>query len=290
MILVTGGTGTTGKEIIAELQNLGAAGVRALVRDTAKASFIRGAGFETVEGDFDRPETLDAALAGVERALLLTPPSPKTFEFQRDFIDSAKRAGVRRVVKFSAFGADASAPEGFGKWHGQAEDYLKQSGLAWTMLRPNFFMQNLLGQARQIAAEGRIYQPVGDASASFIDVRDIAAVAARTLVEEGHEGEAYVLTGPEALSYADVAAKLSEATGREVSYVPISPEQFRQGALAAGLPEWLVGALERLNEIFAAGYAAEVTDHVRSVGRKEPITFDQFARDYAQAFEGNQAG
>src|SRR5205085_676762 len=128
MILVTGGTGTTGKEIIGELHKLGAAGVRALVRDAGRASFIREAGFETVEGDFDRPETLDAALAGVERALLLTPPSPKTFEFQRDFIEASKRAGVRRVVKFSAFGADASAPEGFGKWHGQAEDYLRESG------------------------------------------------------------------------------------------------------------------------------------------------------------------
>jgi uncharacterized protein YbjT (DUF2867 family) len=286
MILVTGGTGTTGREIIGELKKLGATGVRALVRNPAKASFIREAGFETVEGDFDRPETLDAALAGVERALLLTPPSPQTFELQRDFIEASKRAGVRRVVKFSAFGADASAPEGFGKWHGQAEDYLRESGLAWTMLRPNFFMQNLLGQARQIAAEGRIYQPVGEARASFIDVRDIAAVAARALLEDGHEGEAYVLTGPEALSYYDVAAKLSGATGREVTYVPISPEQFRQGALAAGLPEWLVSALGRLNEIFAAGYAAEVTDCVRAVGQKEPVTFDQFARDYAQAFKG----
>lgn len=290
MILITGGTGTTGREIIAELQRLGATGVRALVRDAGRASFIREAGFETAEGDFDRPETLDAALAGVERALLLTPPSPKTFEFQRDFIEASKRAGVRRVVKFSAFGADADAPEGFGKWHGQAEDYLKQSGLAWTMLQPNFFMQNLLGQAQQIAAEGRIYQPVGDAKASFIDVRDIAAVAARALVEDGHEGKSYVLTGPEALSYADVAAKLSNAAGRQITYVPITPEQFRQGALAAGLPEWLVGALERLNEIFAAGYAAEVTDSVRAVGQKEPTTFDQFARDNAQAFKGRQAG
>ena len=125
----------------------------------------------------------------------------------------------------------------------------------------------------------------GDAA----DRRAIAPLrlhAARTLVEDGHEGEAYVLTGPEALSYADMAAKLSDAAGREVTYVPISPEQFRQGALAAGLPEWLVSALERLNEIFAAGYAAEVTDHVRAVGKKEPTTFDQFARDQAQAFKG----
>jgi uncharacterized protein YbjT (DUF2867 family) len=286
MILVTGATGTTGREIVGELQKLGASGVRALVRDPARAAFIREAGFETMEGDFDRPETLGAALEGVERALLLTPPSPQTFEQQRAFVEAARRAGVRHVVKFSAVGADANAPEGFGKWHGQSEDLLKSSGLAWTMLQPNFFMQNLLGQAPQIAATGAVYQPVGDARASFIDTRDIAAVAARTLTEEGHEGQTYVLTGPEALSYHEVAAKLSEATGRTIKYVPIMPEQFREGALGAGLPEWLVSALERLNEIFASGHAAELNDNVRRVGKKEPTTFDQFARDYAAAFKG----
>jgi uncharacterized protein YbjT (DUF2867 family) len=286
MILITGATGTTGREIVGELRRVGAAGVRALVRDPARAAFVREAGFETVAGDFDRPETLRAALEGVEHALLLTPPSPQTFEQQRAFIEAAAGAGVRRVVKYSAFGADADAPEGFGKWHGQAEEFLKSSGLAWTMLRPNFFMQNLLGQAGQIKAAGAIYQPVGDARASFVDVRDIAAVVARTLTGEGHEGQTYVLTGPEALSYHDVAAKLSEATGRGITYVPVSPEQFRAGALSAGLPEWLVSALERLNEIFAAGRAAEVSDAVRRVGRKEPNTFDQFARDHAGEFKG----
>ncbi|HWW74519.1 MAG TPA: SDR family oxidoreductase [Pyrinomonadaceae bacterium] len=288
MILITGATGTTGREIVGELQRLGATGVRALVRDPARAAFIREAGFETFEGDFDRPETLGAALEGVERALLLTPPSPQTFEHQRAFVEAAGRAGVRHVVKFSAIGADAAAPEGFGRWHGQSEELLKSSGLAWTMLQPNFFMQNLLGQAAQIAATGAVYQPVGDARASFIDTRDIAAVVARALTEEGHEGQTYVLTGPEALSYSDVAAKLSEATGREIKYVPITPEQFREGALGAGLPEWLVSALERLNELFASGRAAEVNDNVRRVGKKEPTTFGRFARDYAAAFSGGQ--
>jgi uncharacterized protein YbjT (DUF2867 family) len=286
MILITGATGTVGREVIGELQRLGATGVRALVRDPARASFIREAGFETVEGDFDRPETLDAALEGVERAFLLTPPSPHTVAQHAAFIEAAKRAGVRRVVKLSAVGADSSAPEGFGKWHGQSEELLRSSGLGWTILRPNFFMQNLLGQAGAIAAQGAVYQPVGDARASFIDVRDIAAVAARTLTDEGHEGETYVLTGPEALSYTDVAAKLSEATGRPVAYVAITPEQFREGALAQGLPEWLVSALERLNELAVSGDAEEVTEDVRRVGGREPKTFDEFARDHAKAFRG----
>src|ERR1044071_4973938 len=118
MILITGATGTTGRGVVGELQNLGATGVRALVRAPARAAFIREAGFETAEGDFDRPETLGAALEGVERALLLTAPSPQTFPQQRAFVEAARRAGVRHVVKFSALGADADAPEGFGKWHG----------------------------------------------------------------------------------------------------------------------------------------------------------------------------
>ncbi|HKG14469.1 MAG TPA: SDR family oxidoreductase [Pyrinomonadaceae bacterium] len=284
MILITGATGTTGREVVGELQRLGASGVRAVVRDPARASFVRDAGFETVEGDFDRPETLDAALEGVGRALLLTPPSPHTYAYQRDFIEAAKRAGVRRIVKLSALGADASAPEGFGRWHGQAEEFLKASGLGWTILRPNFFMQNLLGQAQTIATQGALYQPGGDARASLIDARDIASVAARALTDEGHEGKTYTLTGPEALSYAEAAAKISDATGKHVRYVSLTPEQFREGALAQGLPEWLVSALELLNELFASGDAAEVTDDVRGVGGKEPKTFDEFARDHAAAF------
>jgi uncharacterized protein YbjT (DUF2867 family) len=286
MILITGATGTTGREVVAELRRLGARQVRALVRDRARADFIREAGFETVAGDFARPETLGAALEGVGRALLLTPPTPDTVSHHHDFIIAAAAAGVRHVVKLSAFGADADAPEGFGRWHGRSENLLKTSGLKWTILRPNFFMQNLLGQARQIAATGNIHQPLGDARASFIDARDIAAVAARALTEDGHEGQTYTLTGPEALSYEEVAAKLSEATGRRITYVPVTPEQFRDGALAAGLPGWLVSALERLNELFASGQAAEVTDAVRRVGRTEPTTFGQFARDHAEAFRG----
>ena len=288
MILITGGTGTTGRDIVKELAALGAKRVRALVRDESKAAFIREAGFETVEGDFDRPETLGRALEGVGRALLLTPPSPQTVEHQSRFIEAAKRAGVRHVVKFSAYGADAHARGGFAKWHGEAEDMLKASGMAYTMLQPNFFMQNLLGQARSIAEGGRIYQPVGDARASFVDTRDVAAVAARALAEEGHEGKSYVITGPEALSYHDVAAKLSEAAGREITYVPVSPDDFRNGALAQGLPEWLVGALGLLNETFASGRAAAVTDAVREVTGREPGSFDQFARDHAEAFRGRQ--
>ena len=149
MILLTGATGTVGTEVVKLLAAEGAGGVRVMARDARRASLAREAGFETVEGDFDRPETLGAALDGVERALLLTPPTPRTFEQQEAFIEAAKGAGLRRVVKVSAIGADASAPGGFMKWHGLADDALKSSGLGYTILRPNSFLQNLLGLAAQ---------------------------------------------------------------------------------------------------------------------------------------------
>ena len=286
MILLTGATGTTGREVVKELKAAGAAGVRVLARDHSRAAFAAEAGFETVAGDFERPETLGPALAGVERALLLTPPSPHTFELQRGFVEAAKRAGVRHVVKLSVYGADPSEPEGFLKWHGQAEEALEASGLAYTMLQPNFFMQNLLGQAAQIAGQGAIYQATGDGRASMIDARDIAAVAARALTEGGHEGLSYVLTGPEALSYQDAAETLSNVLGREVKYVPLTPEQFREAAGAQGLPGWLLDALERLNELFASGRAANVSGDVRRVTGNGARTFEQFARDHAAAFGG----
>lgn len=288
MFLITGATGTTGRDMVHELSRLGAEGVRVLARDAAKASFAHEAGFEVVEGDFGRPETLEAALRGVGRAFLLTPPSPETTAQQLAFIEAARRAGVRHIVKFSAFGASPSAPGGFIKWHGDAEEALKASGLAYTMLRPNSFMQNLLGQAAAIAREGRIYQPVGDARTSFVDTRDVAAVAARVLTEDGHEGQSYDLTGPEALSFYDVAAQLSAATGREITYVPVTPDEFRRGARAAGLPEWLVDALALLNDHFAAGRAAAVTATVREITGKEPRTFAQFARDHAEKFNSRE--
>ena len=286
MILVTGATGTTGSDIIRQLAQAGAQKVRVMVRDPGKASAITRSGFEIVAGDFDNRDSLDAALEGVTRALMLPPPDPHMVERQSNFIKAAREAGVEHLVKLSAIGADASAPGGFTKWHGQSEEELKASGLRWTMLQPNSFMQNLLGSAPTISAQGAFYQPVGDAVASFVDTRDVAAVAARTLTEEGHAGKTYVITGPEALSYHQIADKLSEAIGKRVAYVNVTPEEFRQGVLGAGLPEWLADALGMLNELLADGKMATVTRVVEEVGKKEPITFDRFARDYAQAFRG----
>lgn len=285
MILITGATGKSGREIVAQLSAAGAR-LRALVRDPTKAGWLAELpGVEIVQGDLGKPETLGAAFAGVERALLLPAPAPSSVAEQSNFIEAAVRAGTPHVVKFSAVGADAGAAEGFARWHGLGEEQLQASGLAYTILRPALFMQELLNSW---GGQRTIYLPMGDMRQAPVDTRDIAAVAVKTLTEDGHAGRTYEITGPEALTYTEIAAQISAATGEQVTYVPISFEQFRQSLASAGLPAWLVAALVDLNQKLAAGVGSEVTNVVREVARKEPITFAEFAREHAQQFKGQQ--
>ena len=282
MILVTGATGATGVEIVRALLDLGNV-PRALARDPEKAARLLGDEVEIARGDFADADSLAAACDGVEAALLLTAPTPDTVADQARFVDAAKRAGVRRVVKLSAAGSYPGAPSRFGDWHGRAERHLEASGLAWTHLRPTFFLQNLLGQAGMVKG-GTLYMPAGDGRAPFVDVRDIAAVAAHALAEDGHEGRVYDVTGPEAVSYADIAATFTRVLGREVRYVDVPPEAARKGMVDAGLPAWMADAVNELNASMKQWRLTGVTDVVRRIGRKEPVTVEQFVREHAAAF------
>jgi uncharacterized protein YbjT (DUF2867 family) len=182
MILLTGGTGTAGSEISKALQRMGV-GYRSLVRNRSKAEGSAKANVELVEGDLSRPETLSAVLEGVEKALLLTASSPDSLQQERNFIHAAKRAGVRHVVKFSAYGAGLDAPHYFGRQHGEAERELEASGVPFTMLRPNGFFQNFLGNAKSIQALSALHAPTAQMKFSAVDTRDIAAVAVHVLTE-----------------------------------------------------------------------------------------------------------
>lgn len=284
MILVTGATGNNGSEIVRQLS---AAGVRAkaLVRNRAKAAALALPGIELVEGDFTNVDSLVAALQGVEKALLLTPYAENQVEMQSNFIDAARRAGVKHIVKFSVMGADADSPCHIFKQHGQIEQILAASGLAWTNLRPNSFMQNFLEYAGTIA-QGAIYAAMNDQPISFVDIRDIAAVAVKVLTGSGHEGNSYVITGPEGLSHQQAAEKIGAAIGKRVTFVPVTPEQASATLLGWGLPQWMVTGIDQLYALYRQGAGAPVTDTVARIAGKAPIPFDQFARDYAQALQG----
>ncbi|MGO8673901.1 MAG: SDR family oxidoreductase [Capsulimonadaceae bacterium] len=285
MILVTGATGNNGREVVKQLSALGA-DVRAMVRNgDSAAALLEGPHVQVVEGDFEKPDTLVAALDGVTSAFLLAPGVQNCVELQSNFVAAAKQTGLPHLVKFSVAGADLISPLRFGRWHAQTEQEIRESGIPFTFLQPNYFMQNFSAfSAQTIAQQGCIYAPMGDGRVSFVDVRDNAAVAARTLIETGHVGNTYVITGPEAISFSQAAATLSAVLGKTVTFVDITLEQSKQAMLGVGMPEWLADAMNEIYATFSAGYGAGVTDTVAKIGKKEPISFEKFARDYQAVF------
>src|SRR5438552_17809529 len=239
-VLVTGATGTIGRDVAKQLARKGAA-VRAGVRDQAKARKQFGADIALATFDFEDTSSFPGALEGVEKVFLLPPLMSNQVEVAYAFVDAAKRGGVRHIVKLSAIGADASPPYTFGKWHAANEQHIRESGLAITFLRPNSFMQNFITYFPP--RDGTIYLPWGNGKASFVDTRDIAAVADEALTSDGHEGKTYTLTGPAALGIADVAQILSNVAGREIHYVDLPEPATRDGMLHAGVPQWQLDAM-----------------------------------------------
>ena len=279
--LVTGATGTVGRDVTKLLSKKGAA-VRAAVRDQAKARPRFDDGIALATFDFEDDSSFAGALDGVAKVFLLSPLMPNQVEVANAFVDAAKRAGVRHIVKLSAIGADASPPYTFGKWHAANEQHIRESGLAFTFLRPNSFMQNFITYFPP--RDGAIYLPWGNGKASFVDTRDISAVAAEALTSDGHEGKTYTLTGPAALGIAEVASILSETAGREIHYVDVPESAARDGMRQAGLPQWQVEPLLELHATNKQNRWTAVTADVEKVTGTPPIDFAQFARDYAEKF------
>src|SRR5215470_723035 len=238
-ILVTGATGTNGRLIVRALL---AKGVRvcAMVQDRSRAEDLERAGAELVVADFDRPDTLGAALAGVERALLLSAVDQRLVERETRFVEQARRAGLRHLVKFSAIGAHPAASFTFGRQHGAAERMIMDSGLPFTFVQPNFFMQNLLWSAGSIKAAGELTSSLGSTPASHVDARDIAAVIVAVLTDppDRHAGRIHLVTGPAALSFDQVAETLTQVLRRPVRYRDLSDYELKAGLLGSGQDEW----------------------------------------------------
>lgn len=284
MILVVGGTGTIGSEVVRLLKAENAP-FRALVRDPAKADGLKAQGVETVAGDLRQPETLPETLQGAEKVFVVTPLVPDQVQMRANLIAAAKTAGVKHVVISTGIGAAPDAPVQIGRWHGENQKQLQESGMAWTFVQPGFFMQNLLMYAEAIREKGEFYMPLGEGKVSWIDARDIAAVAAKALTEPGHENQAYPVTGPEALSGAELGTILTEIAGHTVNYVPISLDQAKQAMTSMGMPEMLAEAMNELYALAPAGHLAGVLDTVEKVTGRPARSFRQFAQDHARAFK-----
>ena len=283
MILVTGATGNIGAELVKRLA-AGKQPVRALVHSRAHAQAIALPGVEFVESDFAKPETFQSALDNVDRLFLLIPSSSDVEQQQRNFVDAAKRAKVRHLVKLSQFAADERALGRFQRYHGAIEKLILKSGMAYTFLRPNLFMQGLLQFRPTISAQGAFYAPAGTARVSVVDVRDIAAVAAKTLTESGHEGKTYDITGPEALTHSAMADQLSRALGKPIQYVDIPPQAMREALLSFGMPSWQADGIVEDYDHYRLGKASVLSSVVRELTGREATSFSRFAKDYANSF------
>ena len=285
MILIVGATGTTGKYVVTGLKSKGEQ-VRAMIHTPERASAAREPGVEYVTGDLENPESVVAALQGAEKAFLLSPEDPRMAELHGKFATAAKDVGLRHLVRLSILPANPDAPLPLAKWHGEADRLVMESGVPYTILRPASFMQNFLRSAGTIASEGVIYGAMGDGKVGHIDAKDIADVAVMVLTSEGHEGQIYPLTGPESLSMAEVAARLSTTLGKTVKYVNLSPEEAKSGMMAMGMPDWRADAWVGLGGMIAMGKADMVTPAVKDILGREPHNIDRFATEYSQAFRG----
>ncbi len=284
MLLVTGATGTTGTEVLRALKDRGVE-ARGLVRDETKAHHLRDLGVEPATGDLGDPRTLTPALEGVEKAYLVSPIGPMQSEFEQAFLESAKEAGVKHIVKLSVIGASPEAPLRFARTHGKVEAALRESGMAWTLLRPTGFMQNTLAWGPRVL-DGTFYSPVPDAAFSIVDARDVAEVAAVALTEEGHQNKAYGLSGPEAVSFRDQARRVFAAAGREITVEEIELETLKRELVRAGVPPWNAEGLSELFEMYASGAVQMVTSGVKDALSREPRTIDEFAKDHVESFQG----
>lgn len=282
-VLVTGATGNTGRAVVEALAARGAL-VRAMVRAEADRSKLRP-GVEVVVADFDETPAISAALDGAGRAYLVTPSSKQAEEQQKRFADLAAKAGTRHLVVLSQLGSDQQSPVRFLRYHAAVERHVRDLGIVCTFLRPNLYFQGLLTFAGSISTQGKFYAPIGDATVSAVDVRDIAAVAVVALTEPGHEGATYTLTGPEAITHSQIAAALTNGLGRTVTFVDVPPEAFAE-SIRGLLPPWQVDGLLEDYAHYRRGEAATVSPTVAKITGTAPRSVEQFARDYAPAFGG----
>jgi uncharacterized protein YbjT (DUF2867 family) len=283
MILITGATGTVGSEVVKRLSAHGVQ-VRAVTRDPWKADAHRLPHVHFVQGDFEDGDSMRRACSSVDRAFLLTNSTARTEHQQIAFTRVAHQSGVRHIVKLSQLHADTHSPGRFLRYHAAVEAAVQASGLTFTFLRPNLYMQGLLNFRQSIQEQSAFFAAAGDARISTVDVRDLADVAVAALTTAQHDNQSYALTGPEALTFAAMAYQLSRAIGRTITFVDVPPASMRAALAALGFPAWQADGLLEEFAMYRRGEAAGVEPGVREALGRPPRSFDEFARDYAPLF------
>ena len=284
-ILVTGATGNVSSALITALVNRGV-NVRGLVRDESKGESLKSSGVEVAVGNLNDSGSIEKALEGIEKVFLLTPVGEDAPQQARNVIDAALKQGSPYIVRMSAIKAASDAPSRNSRAHAETEEYLKNSGLPYTILKPHFFMQNLMMAAESIASEGKIYMPFKDGKLGMVDIRDIADVSAVILTEEGHEGKTYTPTGPKSISLSDVAAAFSSALDKEVNYIDVPMEAADESLSGMGFPDWNKDAYLEYFKAYSEGWGDYTTNDVEDITGNPARSIETFAKDFAQVFGG----
>lgn len=287
MILITGASGSVGREVVREMLKTGKE-FRAMYRSKEEAAKAPGS-VKTAIADFADTASLESAFEAVESVFLVCSPIQALVELEGNVIDTSKKTGVKRIVLNSALGA-GDYDKSFPSWHRKVEDKLRASGMEFVILRPNGFMQNIVTYlAASIRAQGAFYDAMGNAKTSLVDVRDVAAVAARALTTDGPAGKIHELNGPEAVTQDEVAMKIAEKSGRAVKHVDIPREAHEKAMLDLGMPEWQVKALIELQDYYVRGRAATVDGLVAKILGRPERTLDAFLAENAGEFREQAA-
>jgi uncharacterized protein YbjT (DUF2867 family) len=283
-ILLTDPTGTVSNAVINRLASSGRNIIRGAVDTKVKVDKLKHV-HEIANIDYTRPETIADALNNIDRLFLRIPPSVEMVDISSNFVEGAKKNGVKFIVKLSTMGADLEPGYTSGRLHREVEKIIEESGIPFAFLRPNSFMQSFITRSSQtIKNQNAIYLPAGDEKISLVDARNVAAVAAELLTNNGsqHINKVYDITGPEALSHSQVAEILSKETGRRVSYVNISEEDLRKWMKEMSVVDWSIDNALELFRMYRSGYRSQVTTVVQQLTEQKPTSFSQFARNYVQ--------
>ena len=287
-VLVTGATGAVSTALLGALKGKPGLRLRALVHHPEKAGALKQQGFDVAIGDLEEPDTLGEAFDGVDIVFLLTPASALEPSMGSNAVTAARKAKVGHIVRNSAIKAGHDAPNRNGRLHALVEESVKASGIPWTILRPHYYMQNLLSSANSVASDGVLYMNMGDYPVGMIDARDVGVLAARIIEHpDRHAGKVYTPTGPERITMKQAAEALSDALGKPVNYVALPPEAAQQAMLGFGLSRWFVGNVVDYGRAYAEGWGDFVTSDFKDITGHDGRSFKQFAADFAPVFGGS---
>lgn len=278
-VLVTGGTGNVGRQALQALLRAKGLKVRALVRDPTKTQWISESGGEIVQGDLDDTASVARALRDVQTLLFITPPGARSAEQANPVVSLARQAGVQKVVRLSAIKASEDGPTDNTRQHALTERAIRESGMRYVFLRPNYFMQNLLGSVGSILGEGKLYAGMADARIALIDARDVGdALAAATLTDR-FDGSVHELSGPKSITHGEVAAAIGSVLVQEVAYVPLPPEAVGENLRSLGVDDWTVQLIVDYSRAYTRGFGDFVTNSVQQITGHAPRNIATFAAE-----------